>query len=253
MNLAIDIGNSFTHFGLFKSNKLIKSFRFPSNQQASPETFDEIKSFLFNKEISKAGISSVIPEKIQYWSDLVQKLVNIQPVIISNKMKLPVKVKIKNSETVGTDRICNAVFGYLYFKKKENVIIVDLGTANTYDVVLKNGDFVGGIIAPGIETSAKAMHSNTAQLPELTYIDFKFGKSTIGNDTKEAIQSGIMNYPLFATEGIVKRIEKELKKKFKVIISGGNAKAIKERLPVKTIYAENTVLEGINMILNLSK
>ncbi len=253
MNFAIDIGNSFTHFGLFKSNKIVKSFSFPSHEQASQQNFDEIKSFLFYKEISKIGISSVIPEKIQYWSDFIQKLINIQPLIISNKTKLPIKIKIKDSNTLGADRICNAVYGYEHFKRKENVIVIDLGTANTYDVILKNGDFIGGIISPGIETSAKAMNTNTAQLPLLTYNDFKFNDSIIGNNTKEAIQSGLVSHLLFATEGIVRSIEKELKKKFKVIISGGSARIIKDKFSIKAVYLDDAVLNGINYILNYNK
>jgi type III pantothenate kinase len=246
MNLTVDIGNSFTHIGLF-SNKLILTFKYPTH---SKPNIDLLKTKFYSEIIESAGISSVVPTMITFWQKRAIKWWKIKPLIVNNRSKLPVRLKVKNSNTLGSDRICNAVYGYEYFNRRENVIIADLGTANTYDAVLKNGDFIGGIIAPGIDTSALALNMNTAKLPLLNIKDYKFNKSLIGRDTKQAIQSGLMNYALFATEGIVKAIEKELKRKFKVIITGGPAKIIHNRLSIKSIYVENTVLEGINAILN---
>ncbi len=250
MNLAIDIGNSFTHFGIYRSNKLLFNLRIPTHTETILRTLHSQYFAKYTKNVSQIGISSVVPKTTKYWTDYAIKYLKIKPLIINNKNKLPIKIKIKNSDTLGADRICDAAFAWSYYKGKQNVIICDFGTANKYDVVLKNGDFIGGIIAPGITTSAIALSLNTGKLPMLGVNNFKFNKNVLGRNTMQAIQSGLMNYPLYATEGIIKSIEKELKRKFKVIVTGGSAKTIQKRLSIKTKYVENAVLDGINLILN---
>ncbi len=250
MNIAIDIGNSFTHFGIYHAKKLLNSFKIPTHTPINLRKFHLKYLSKIAGDISSSGISSVVPSQNKLWNDYARKYLNLKAIIINYKSKLPIKIRIKNSSTLGSDRICDAVYGYEYFKRRENVIICDLGTANTYEVVLKNGDYIGGIIAPGIVTSAIALSLNTGKLPLLGTGYLRFNKSVIGRNTTGAIQSGLMNYALFATEGIIKSIEKELGMRFKVIITGGSGKAIQKRLSVKSLYKENTVLDGINLILN---
>lgn len=252
MNLAIDIGNTYTHLGLYNNNKRIKFLKFQTNILTSfPAKYKELLKY--SEVITSIGISSVVPKSDIKWSSFIRKQFSQSPLIVNNLARLSISIKINNSKTLGADRICNAVFGYEHFKRKENVIIVDLGTANKYDIVLKNGDFVGGIIAPGIETSAKALNINTAKLPILNTGNLKFRKSLIGNNTHSTIEAGLLYYPLFATESIVKSVEKQFNGKFKVIITGGFAKTIQKRLNLKTILVKNTVLDGINYILNYQK
>lgn len=253
MNLAIDIGNSFTHFAVYNGRKKIKSFRIPTHSKISKQPFHKKYLSVYINDIEDIGISSVVPAKDRFWREYTIKYFKQKPLFINNKTSLPFNFKINKVSSPGADRICNSVFGYEYFNRKENVIVIDFGTANTYDVVLKNGYFAGGIIAPGIETSAKALNLNTGKLPLIKYNDYSFKRSVVGKNTFEAIQSGIMNYALFATEGIDKAIEREFGRKFKVIITGGLAKTIRKKLSIKTTYIENTVLEGINIILNCNK
>jgi len=250
MNLAIDIGNSFTHLAVYTEAKPAMSFKFPTHSAFNRQALNKRLS-VHKNAISAIGISSVVPAMDKAWKEYAIKYFKLRPLFVNYKTHLPIVLNIKKPWSLGSDRICNSVFGYLYFKGKENVIIVDMGTANTYDVVLKKGYFTGGIIAPGTETSAKALNLNTGKLPELT--NFTFGRRVIGKNTFEAIRSGLMNYPLFATEGIIKAIKKEHRSKFKVIITGGMAKTIRKKLSIKTIYIENTVLDGINLILNYNK
>jgi type III pantothenate kinase len=248
MNLAIDIGNTFTHFGLYKGGKSILTFKIPTHTKLYFSSFHKKYLVKYSGKISSIAISSVVPKLNNVWCKYALNQFGIKPLIINIKCKLPIRIKINNSSSLGSDRICLAVYGFQ--KMKTNVIVCGLGTANTYNVILKNGDFIGGIIAPGINTSAKALNINTGKLPELTFNKLKFDRSVIGKDTKAAIQSGLLNYPLFATEGIINAIQKEYKQKFKVIITGGSAKLLRKRLNIKAIYAENAVLDGINMILN---
>lgn len=247
MNLAIDIGNTFTHFGLYEGGKSIRTFKVLTHKRVSIPSFHKNHLAKYIHRVEQIGISSVVPNNNLIWKRYIKKYFGFIPLIISNKSKLPISLKVKNSNTLGADRICLAVYGY--YKFKDNVIVCGLGTANTYNVILKNGDFIGGIIAPGINTSAKALNLNTGQLPELHFNTLKFSKSLVGNDTKSAIQAGLLNYPLYATEGILKAIEKEYKRKFKVIVTGGAAKILKKKFAFKAYYVENAVLDGINMIL----
>jgi type III pantothenate kinase len=250
MNLAIDIGNSFTHFGIYRGSRLVNSFKIPTHPKSDLKTVNEKYLDKYSGKINNAGISSVVPNLTKDWINFTIKKLKIKPLIVNNKCQLPIKIKVKNSISLGADRICDAVFAYQYFKGESNVVICDFGTANTYDVVLKNGDFIGGIIAPGITTSAIALSVNTGKLPLLNINNLKFRRSVIGSDTKQAIQSGLLNYPVYATECLVRAIESELKGEFKVIVTGGPAKMIQKKLSIKTVYVKNAVLDGINMILN---
>lgn len=248
MNLAIDIGNSFSHFSVFKGSKNIYGLNCSSNDLNG--LINAVKKIGKEFEIAKIGVSYVSPNTQRTVMLLVRKEFKVAPLIINKKSKLPIKIKIKNPHSLGPDRICNAVFGYNAAMGKSNVLIIDLGTANTYDLVLKSGDFVGGIIAPGIMTSSKALNSNTGRLPLLGYDKLSAKAPLIGRNTFEAIQSGLVNYMKFATEGIVTAVERKYKGKLKVILTGGSAKFLGSKVNFDHIYKENTVLEGINIVLN---
>jgi type III pantothenate kinase len=251
MNLAIDIGNSFTHFAVYSSNKTIYSLKCESKDFLAINR--NLKSIDKEYEISSVGLSSVIPTLNHKISKSIYNIFEIKLLTINNKSKLPVFVKINSAGTVGADRICNAVCGFMYFKGNENVLVADLGTANTFDVITKKGEFIGGIIAPGIITSAKALYSNTGKLPLLEYSILSKNSPLIGKNTFEAIQSGLVNYMNFAIEGIVNSVKKQFKGDLKVIITGGSSVFLNKNLNLKYKYIQNTVLDGINIILNYQK
>jgi type III pantothenate kinase len=250
MILTIDIGNSLTHAGIYDSYILKKKIIFPT--QAVDDSHDLPKEIIKLSSIciSNAGISSVVPKVNVYWKYLIKKYFDLQPVFISNKIRLPIKLKIYSPGTVGSDRICNAAAGYKYFGRKHNVIIIDFGTATTYDIVLKSGEFIGGVIAPGIGTSAESIHTKTSKLPLIPTEKLIFPKNPAGRNTLEAMQSGIMYSTLDSMEGMVKRLEKTNKVKFKIILTGGFAPIIQERTVLKTEIRKDLVMEGINYILH---
>src|SRR4030095_3981199 len=245
-NLAIDIGNSNTHIGIF-SNKLIRYETFKTHAGELIKNADIAFKDLKDGDLKYCAISSVVPNAENFWVQYTGIKFNLKPLIISNSIKLPVKIKIDNSSSLGADRICNAVCGYEYFRRKYNVIVVDLGTATTINVILKNGDFIGGVIAPGLGTSSKSLNIHTGKLPLLDKKNLVFPKSVIGNSTKTAIQSGLMNTAYYSIEGIINAIKKETKRDYKVIISGGFAKAFIKKF--KPVHIENSVVEGLNMIM----
>lgn len=250
MNLAIDIGNSFVHFGVFRGSKLVEC------KTVSNKSFPSLKralSRLINKhDPLQAGIASVNPKAETVIAKMLLKHLGKTVITINNKSKLPIAIKVKNSSTLGADRICNAVYGFLKAAGKSSLII-DLGTANTYDLVLKDGSFLGGIIAPGLMTSALALNTNTAKLPVVDILRSGSRVPLIGRNTMEAISSGLLNYMLFATEGIVAAVKKEYGSNIEVFLTGGSAPLIARKADFKHKLVQNTVLEGINMIINYNR
>ncbi|MBL8017730.1 MAG: type III pantothenate kinase [Ignavibacteria bacterium] len=250
MNLVIDIGNSFVHLGVFKGSKLIKQ-RAVHNKDASAIRAS-LNRYLKSCSPERIGIASVNPKTERLVVSMLPKRLRDDALTINNKSKLPVKIKVKNSRTLGADRICNAVYGFIKSAGCSSLVI-DLGTANTYDLVLKDGSFVGGIIAPGLMTSALALSSNTAKLPIISGIRAQKRIPLVGTNTKEAISSGLFYYMLFASEGIVTALKKQYDNKIQVFLTGGNAALIAKRVNFKCKVVHNTVLDGINMIINHNK
>ncbi|MCX7878189.1 MAG: type III pantothenate kinase [Ignavibacteria bacterium] len=244
MNLAIDIGNSFTKIGLFNKGRLYKVNTY--------RTFSNDISFTFPVIPRNAGISSVVPEQTDLYVDLCLKKFNLKPLIINNKINLPIKLKVRKSYTLGSDRICNSVFGYEYYKRKENVIIISFGTAVTYDVILRNGDYIGGMISPGPDISAKALHLFTGQLPIVNTKDSQ-GNLLVGYDTVSAIKSGILNSVLFTASQFVKSSQKNYRRKFRVIVTGGYSDLFINKLDFKHHYEKYSVLKGINYIISYNQ
>ena len=146
-------------------------------------------------------------------------------------------------ETVGADRICNIAASLKLYKNP--VIIVDFGTATTYDVVNKNGYFIGGAIAPGIKTSAQYLISKAALLNDT---DLKFPKKIIGKDTKENIQSGIMYGAIDQVEGMIKRINNETKINNHIILTGGFSKLLSPKLKINHTLDIDLTLKGMIFI-----
>src|SRR5688572_6938334 len=122
MNLAIDIGNSFTHFGIYRGSKLVDSFKIPTHPKADLKAINEKYLGKYSGKISDAGISSVVPNATKDLVNLALKNLKVKPLIINNKCRLPIKIKVKNSSSHGADRICDAVFAYQHFNGQSNVI-----------------------------------------------------------------------------------------------------------------------------------
>jgi len=246
--LAIDIGNSITHLAVYEQYKIIYIRKFSSRSILSKKILVTTANKFKNK-INRVGISSVVTGVNKLLTGFIKDNFSLTPLFVSHKVNLPVYLNLKSPHKLGADRICNAVAGYEYFVKKENVIVVDFGTAITYDIVLRNGNYMGGIISPGIETMAKSLHRFTSKLPLLKNTDMIMPKRVIGRNTVNAIKSGTLYVVLASFEGIKSKIEKELKRKFKIVLTGGFARQIHSSTKLKTTIRENLVLDGINYIL----
>ncbi len=251
MLLAIDIGNTHTVFGIYRDGKLIHDWRVSSLiTRTEDETWLLVKFFCEDakvniNEITGVGISSVVPNLTDVFIWMSEKHFKVKPVVVSSELDLGIKILYDDPSAVGADRLCNAVAGFT--KYGGPVIIIDFGTATTYDVVSENGEYLGGVIAPGIETGAAELHRRAAKLPK---IELHFPKSVIGKNTVSSMQSGIMYGAVDAMEGMIKRIKNIIGQNAKVIATGGLAKIIIEHTNMIDFYEPSLVLDGIYIIYN---
>lgn len=227
MFLAVDIGNSNTVLGLYEEGALTKSWRVGSHPA---RTEDELAIMLRNlmdasdvvlKDIKAVAISSTVPAQIVAWQGMCQKYLGFCPLVITGKCNNLLPIKIDNPQEVGADRLVNVYAG----RQKYNspLIIVDMGTATTFDCVSSAGEYVGGVIAPGVAVSAEALFARTAKLPR---VEFKVPKSVLGHNTITALQSGILYGFAGQIDGLVNRLKKELGEGVRVIATGGLANLI---------------------------
>ncbi len=254
MLLAIDIGNTHTVIGVYERDRLIGDWRITSSID---RTEDEIGMFVksFCKEASidpelvvRSGISSVVPNMTPVYQKMAKKYFNIEPVVISSALDLGITILYDDPTAVGTDRLCNAVAGYTQYGGP--LIIIDFGTATTYDVISEQGEYLGGIIAPGVETSSAELHRRAAKLPK---IDIIFPEKVIGKTTITSMQSGILFGAVDSVEGMVQRISKELEKKPIVIGTGGLSGVISLRTTLIDFVVPTLVLDGVRIIMDRMK
>ena len=249
MLLAIDIGNTYTVLGVFDEKKLVSDWRLSSAiARTEDECWLNVKLFLENSNIKPSnitavGISSVVPNLTDIFEAMARKYFNVEPLTVSADSKLGMKILYDDPSSVGADRLCNAVAGFE--KYGGPLIIIDFGTATTYDVISKEGNYLGGIIAPGIETAAADLHRRAAKLPK---IDLRFPSKVIGTDTIGSMQSGIVYGTVDAMEGMIQRIKEVVGNRAKVAVTGGFAKLIYERSRGIDYLEPSLVLEGIRLI-----
>ena len=232
MLLAIDIGNSNIVLGLYSDKGLKYKWRMISdaNKNVDDYAVDIIELFLTEKidclQISGCIIASVVPSLGNKIHDAVKKFFGGKILIIGEEnVKLSIAIKIKNKNEMGADRLINSIAAYKKFGG--NLIVVDFGTATTFDIVGQKGEYLGGVIAPGINLSLKALHDMTAKLPK---INIHPQKNVIGKSTVEAMNSGVYFGYISLVEGMIEKIEKELGKKTIHIMTGGLAEIFKNAL-----------------------
>jgi type III pantothenate kinase len=253
MFLAIDIGNTHTVLGVYKKDKLLANWRVTSSlQRTEDELGTQVLMFLSHaglKEtaIDHVGISSVVPNLTDISAAMAKKYFRVDPIIISAALPLGIQIRYENPNAVGADRLCNAVAGFA--KYGGPLIIIDFGTATTYDVVGANGDYLGGVIAAGIETSAADLHRRAAKLPK---IELHLPGAVIGTDTVSSMQSGILYGAIDGMEGMVARLQKSLtaseKKAAIVVATGGFSSFIARYSAVIQHQEPNLVLDGVRLI-----
>ena len=249
MDLMVDIGNTHTVLGIFDNNTLKRHWRVTSQFSRTEDEIWVVVDSLFNldkldlDQINGVCISSVVPELSRIYRRMVEKYLSLKPMHITPDLNLGLNILYQDPYSVGADRICNAVAG----KRKYGVplIVLDFGTATTFDCINENGDYLGGVICPGIESAATILHRKAAKLPKIELI---FPPKVIGLNTEESMQSGIMYGSVELIEGLIRKIKKELSGNPKVVATGGFAHTIAKRTKAIDVVDENLNLEGIYQI-----
>ncbi len=254
MLLVIDIGNTHTVFGLVKQDEIVSDWRLTS---ALLRTEDEIgmlfSTYLhhnhFTKEdIDGVAISSVVPAVTTSYIRMSEKYLDRSALVINSRVKLGMEIKYKDPRMVGADRLCNAVAGRE--KYGSPLIILDFGTATTFDCVDKDGNYAGGVIAPGVETSISALHRRAAKLPQ---VELVVPDHAIGLTTEESIQIGILKGAIHTVNGLVSDIRAELGEQTPVIATGGLSKIIATKTQIISHVEPFLCLEGIALIYAMNQ
>ena len=246
MNALVgDIGNTITKVCLIeiKTFKIKKIIYLDSSKIFSSNYLKNgLKKIIKSKSINKVALfSSVVPKYQFFFSKILYKSYKIKlREIKETRIKKIIKINIKNRNQVGSDRIANAVG--VFKKYKSNCIVLDFGTATTFDVITSNGIYNGGIIAPGVNLSINSLTSAADQIPVFS---IKKQKKVIGKNTIEALRSGFYWGYSGLINNIILKIEKETKKKYKVIFTGGYADLFKTSIIRPFIIDRNITIKGI--------
>jgi type III pantothenate kinase len=247
MILIGDIGNTQSKFAYYNkgSNKIFKLKNFNTSDIEKNKDFTK---FINNTKFTNAVITSVVPKVFLKIKSVLKKK-NIECYeILDKKLQNPIKIKIKKPKQLGSDRLANVFAANQLYKS--NCIVIDFGTATTFDILSKNGIYNGGLITPGVRLSLSTLSSLTALLP---LIKLKKTKQIIGKDTISAINSGVYWGYVAMIDGLLKKIISTTKKKYKVILTGGLAHIFSNSLQYKSTINTNITLHGVVEIIKYNK
>lgn len=252
--LAIDVGNTNIVFAIFNGENIIRTWRIATDAKRTSDEYGIIiKGLLDNSglninQIVDVIISSVVPQTMFAVKGFCREYIGKKPLVVGEKkVKIGMKVDTDRPSEVGADRLVNAVAAYKLCKTA--AIVIDFGTATTFDVINSKGDYIGGLIAPGINLSLDALHRAAAKLPEIAV---EKPDNVIGRTTISAMQSGIYFGYLGLIEGIVAKIKKEYGKKMTVIATGGLAPLFASGTSEINILEPDLTINGLHYIYRIN-
>lgn len=249
MLLVIDVGNTNTVLGLFDGAELVHDWRI---RTVVDHTVDEYGMLIYNlyktsrissRKIRDIIISCVVPPMLNILEPLCGKYFSLKPLIVGPGVKTGMPIFYDNPKEVGADRIVNAVAGYE--KYKQDLIIVDFGTATTFDYVSARGEYMGGCITPGIMISSEALFERAAKLPR---VELSKPRSIVAKDTVSSMQAGIIYGYAGLVDGICERMKAEVKSNPLVVATGGLAKIVAPETRNINIVDDMLTLEGLRII-----
>lgn len=254
MLFVVDVGNTHITFGVFYKGKLLSTFRMTTARNRTSDEFGyEIKGLLESRKITVGMIdaviiSSVVPGIMHSFRNAILKYFRKEPLIVGAGTKTGIKLGLANPREVGADRIVDVVAAYEMYGGP--LLVLDFGTATTYDLISGDGTFMAGVICPGIRICAKALQQGTAKLPE---IEIKKPDTILGRDTISSMQAGIVYGYIGQTEYLIDRMKRESgMENIKVIATGGLGKIIFENTDRIDEYNPNLTLEGLRIIYEKS-
>ena len=228
MLLTIDVGNTNIVYGLFDGTRLVHQFRVETSRGRTADEYAVIVRQLLSmrdvdpSSVDAAIIASVVPSLTEPMLDLVRRGFALEPLVVGPGIKTGMSILYENPREVGADRIVNAVAAYERFKS--GLIVVDFGTATTFDCVTPKGEYMGGVIAPGIQISADALFARAAKLPR---VEIQRPPKVVGRNTQHSMQSGIVFGYVGLVDGLVERLKEEMAfPSCAVVATGGLARLI---------------------------
>lgn len=250
MILAIDVGNTNITFGVFAGKRLMTTFRMMAK---TPRTSDEygigIRELLRENRVEPSKINgsiiaSVVPNVMHSLTGAIRRYLQIEPLVVSAGIKTGIRITAENPKEIGPDRIVDVVAAYE--KYGGPVLVLDFGTATTYDLVTEDGRFGVGITAPGIRISAKALWEDTAKLPE---IEIKKPDSILARETVSSMQAGLVYGQIGQTEYIIRQVKKETGyENLKVVATGGLGRIIADETDAIDVYDSALTLDGLRIL-----
>jgi type III pantothenate kinase len=254
MLLAIDVGNTNMVVGVYHNAKLLHHWRMETKKERTADEFGIFFKELFQfaslkfEDVDAIVISNVVPPLEFNLQRMCQRYFKLKPLFVSAKTKLPIKIGYSNPSEVGADRIVNAVAGVK--KYGSPLIIVDFGTATTFDFINKSKVYQGGCITPGIAISNEALFQHASKLPR---VEIKKPRRIIGRNTIESMQAGIFFGYVGMVDEIVRRMQKEAKARCKVVATGGFLSLITEASKTIGVADPFLTLEGLRLIYEYGK
>lgn len=251
MLLVIDVGNTNTVIGVYENEMLKQDWRIRTIRETTADEFNILARALFADkgikltDITKIVISSVVPSSVRILNAFCERYLGMTPLWINaESVKGLMPILYSNPNEVGADRIVNAVAAYEKYKKA--LIVIDFGTATTFDAISEKGEYLGGAICPGVVISSEALFQRASRLPRVEML--KAPKKVIGNDTIESIKSGIIFGNAAMVDGMVDRMKQEMKTTPTVIATGGLAPLIAEASNAIESVDSALTLDGLKII-----
>ncbi len=249
MLCVADIGNTHTVLGLYRGDELLKMWRLRTDPQRTTDEWGLTLKSLFEltglelTAIDAVAISSVVPQAIHALTRSSKRYFGVEPLVVGPGVKTGLAIRYESPREVGADRVVNAVAAYE--QEKRACIIVDFGTATTFDCLSESGEYLGGAISPGIGTSLDALVTRAAKLPR---VEIAKPRGAIGRNTVESMQSGVLYGYVSLVDGLVGRLKKEMGGDVSVIATGGLAGAIAAESSTIERVDQNLTLEGLRLI-----
>jgi len=249
MILAVDVGNTQTVVGLFDAERLVAHWRIASDASTTPDELVIKVDALLGVPghawsiVERVIIASVVPRLTDAWNDASLKATAREPMVVGPGLKTGLPIRSDNPHEVGADRIVNGVAALAAYGAP--VLIVDFGTATTIDVIDATGAYLGGVIAPGVETSAEALFAKAARLSKVDLLD---PGTVIGRNTRQSVQAGLIIGGAVMVDGLVRRIWVELGHETPVVATGGLAHRMSAICETLTDVDADLTLKGLMMV-----
>jgi type III pantothenate kinase len=247
--LVVDVGNTQTHLGTFRGEQLVHDWRFATvRESTADELGSRLRNLLALRDLSFADLdasilSSTVPQLRPEWTAMAERYLGHEMPVVGPGLRTGMPIRMDNPREVGADRLVNAVAAYE--RVRGPCVVVDFGTAITYDCVSDDGEYIGGIIAPGIEISMEALTSRAAAIPR---IDLTPPRALIGKSTVEAIRSGVIYGFASQIDGMVGRLREELGEETEAIATGGLARSIVPYCELIDDVDDMLTLTGLRLI-----